>query len=55
MAVRGGYAVAAALGVEPVVFPGGHGGFTSGPMGPPGKPDEFATTLLRVLDEAVSR
>ena len=55
MAVRGGYAVAAALGVEPVVFPGGHGGFTSGPMGPPGKPEEFAATLLGVLDGDVAR
>ena len=41
---------AEALGVELVVFPGGHGGFQGDEYGMPGKPDGFAATLREVLD-----
>jgi pimeloyl-ACP methyl ester carboxylesterase len=47
---RGARSVAAALGVEPVVFPGSHNGFSGGEYGQPaGDPDGFATTLRHVL------
>jgi pimeloyl-ACP methyl ester carboxylesterase len=49
VAGRSAHAVAAALGVEPVVFPGGHNGFLGGEFGQTGKPDEFAARLLEVL------
>lgn len=49
IAGRAAYAVARALGVEPVVFPGGHNGFLGGEYGQTGKPEEFATTLREVL------
>ena len=49
MAARGGKAVAERLGLEPVVFPSGHGGFLGNEYGQPGKPEEFATTLRGVL------
>lgn len=38
-------ALAAALGTEPAVFPGGHGGFTE-------DPDGFPTRLRAVLRES---
>jgi pimeloyl-ACP methyl ester carboxylesterase len=49
MAARGGKAVAARLGLDPVTFPSGHGGFLGNEYGQPGKPEEFATTLREVL------
>lgn len=50
LAWRGGAALADELGVEPVVFPGDHGGFTVGPMSPENDPAAFAGTLRDVLD-----
>lgn len=49
IAGRAGYAVARELGVEAVVFPGGHNGFLGGEYGQTGKPEEFAATLREVL------
>jgi pimeloyl-ACP methyl ester carboxylesterase len=50
LAQRGGEAAAERLGVEPVSFPGDHGGFMGGEYGqPPGKPAEFAAKLREVL------
>jgi hypothetical protein len=49
IAGRAGYAVARELGVDPVVFPGGHNGFLGGEYGQTGKPDEFAARLREVL------
>jgi pimeloyl-ACP methyl ester carboxylesterase len=52
LAHRAGEAAAAALGLEPVVFPSDHGGFLGGEYGQTGDPDAFAATLRRVLDDA---
>ncbi|WP_210650315.1 alpha/beta fold hydrolase [Nocardioides sp. SYSU D00065] len=49
IAGRSAYAVARALGQEPVVFPGGHNGFLGGEFGQTGKPEEFAARLREVL------
>jgi hypothetical protein len=49
IAGRSSYAVAAELGLEPVVFPGGHNGFLGGEYGQTGKPEEFAARLHEVL------
>jgi pimeloyl-ACP methyl ester carboxylesterase len=49
MARRGGEALAAALGVDPVVFPGDHGGFAANPWSPGNDPAAFAATLRQVL------
>jgi pimeloyl-ACP methyl ester carboxylesterase len=49
MAGRSAHAVAALLGVEPVVFPSGHAGFLGGEFGQTGKPDEFAARLREAL------
>jgi pimeloyl-ACP methyl ester carboxylesterase len=49
LAARAPRAIAAALGVEPVVFPGDHTGFAGGEHGQVGKPVEFAATLREVL------
>ncbi|MEU2200372.1 alpha/beta hydrolase [Isoptericola sp. NPDC019482] len=46
---RGGEALAAALGVEPVVFPGDHGGFASNEWSPDNDPAAFAARLREVL------
>ncbi|MFL5681117.1 MAG: alpha/beta fold hydrolase [Chloroflexota bacterium] len=46
---RGGEALAAKLGLEPVVFPGGHNGFMGGEYGQTGEPDAFAAKLREVL------
>ncbi|MFE5294454.1 alpha/beta fold hydrolase [Isoptericola sp. NPDC056618] len=46
---RGGEALAAALGVEPVHFPGDHGGFASNEWSPGNDPAAFATRLREVL------
>ncbi|RYB91333.1 alpha/beta hydrolase [Nocardioides glacieisoli] len=50
IAGRAGYAVARELGVDPVVFPGGHNGFLGGEYGQMGKPEEFAAELRSVLE-----
>jgi pimeloyl-ACP methyl ester carboxylesterase len=50
LAARAAVAVAERLGVEPVVFPGGHDGFLGGEYGSVGEPDAFAATLREVLD-----
>jgi hypothetical protein len=42
-------AVAGRLGVTPVTFPGGHGGFLGGEYGQTDQPDAFAATLRTVL------
>ncbi|WP_448628437.1 alpha/beta fold hydrolase [Geodermatophilus sp. URMC 64] len=55
MAARGADAVAAALGSEPVVFPGGHGGFLGGEYGQHGEPDAFAQRLREVLGDPEPR
>ncbi|MEE8599933.1 alpha/beta fold hydrolase [Euzebya tangerina] len=48
--------VAAALGADLVVFPGGHNGFMGGEYGqPPGEPDGFAATLRHHLDRPARR
>ena len=52
LAGRAARAIAAALGQDPVVFPGGHNGFLGGEYGQMGKPDEFAATLREVLGSA---
>ena len=52
MANRGGHAVAARLGQQPVIFPSHHGGFLGGEYGWPGEPDAFAAKLREVLEEA---
>ncbi|MFG1623855.1 alpha/beta fold hydrolase [Kribbella sp. NPDC049227] len=49
LAGRGGLAVAARLNLQPVVFPGNHGGFLGNEYGQPGEPEEFATKLREVL------
>jgi pimeloyl-ACP methyl ester carboxylesterase len=50
MAGRSAIAAAALLDSEPVVFPGGHGGFSGGEYGQPAdKPVEFAAKLREVL------
>jgi pimeloyl-ACP methyl ester carboxylesterase len=49
IAGRAGYAVARELGVDPVVFPGGHNGFLGGEYGQMGRPEEFAAQLTAVL------
>jgi hypothetical protein len=49
MARRGGEALAAALGVQPVVFPGDHGGFVRSDWSPGNDPVGFAATLREVL------
>jgi pimeloyl-ACP methyl ester carboxylesterase len=49
LARRGGEAAAQRLGIEPTLFPGGHGGFLGGEYGQMGEPDEFAAKLREVL------
>ncbi|HLJ66514.1 MAG TPA: alpha/beta hydrolase [Chloroflexota bacterium] len=49
LAHRGADAVAAQLGMSPVIFPGGHGGFLGDEYGQPGEPEAFAATLRQVL------
>lgn len=46
---RGGEALAELLGVEPVVFPGDHGGFTVSEWAPGNDPAAFAQKLREVL------
>jgi pimeloyl-ACP methyl ester carboxylesterase len=52
VAGRAALAIAALLGTEPVVFPGGHDGFAGGEYGSTGKPEPFAAALRSVLDDA---
>lgn len=49
MARRGGLALAELLGVEPVVFPGDHGGFVRNEWSPGNDPAAFAAKLREVL------
>jgi pimeloyl-ACP methyl ester carboxylesterase len=49
LARRGGEALAALLGVTPVVFPGDHGGFAANEWSPNNDPDAFAEKLREVL------
>lgn len=55
LAHRGGEAVAEALGVPAVVFPGGHGSWLDGPMGEPPDAAAFAARLREVLSVGVLR
>jgi pimeloyl-ACP methyl ester carboxylesterase len=50
MAHRGAEAVADRLGMTPVTFPSGHGGFLGGEYGQTGEPDAFAARLREVLE-----
>ncbi|GAA1558071.1 alpha/beta hydrolase [Kribbella lupini] len=50
MARRGGEAIAAKLGLTPVVFPSNHGGFLGDEYGMPGQPEAFAGKLRETLD-----
>jgi pimeloyl-ACP methyl ester carboxylesterase len=50
MAHRGAVAVAERLGMTPVIFPSGHGGFLGGEYGQTGEPDVFAAKLREVLN-----
>jgi pimeloyl-ACP methyl ester carboxylesterase len=52
LARRGGEALAKELGVEPIAFPGDHGGFTVSPWSPNNDPAAFAAKLREVLDDA---
>jgi hypothetical protein len=49
LARRGGEAIAERLGLEPAIFPSGHGGFLGGEYGQMGEPDTFAARLRQVL------
>ena len=51
LARRGGQALAEMLGVEPVTFPGDHGGFAANEWSPDNDPGAFAATLRALLDE----
>ena len=44
-------AIAARLGSEVAVFPGGHGGFNRSPWDPTADPEAFAAKLQAILDE----
>src|SRR5919197_3249988 len=51
LARRGGEAVARLLGVEPVIFPGDHGGFAANEWSPGNDPAAFAAKLREVLGD----
>lgn len=51
LARRGGEALASQLGMDPVVFPGDHAGFSAGPMSPDNDPTAFAARLIAILDD----
>ncbi len=51
LARRGGEALAALLGVTPVVFPGDHGGFAANQWSPGNDPAAFAAKLREVLGD----
>lgn len=50
LARRGGEALAKLLGVEPVIFPGDHGGFAANEWSPNNDPAAFAAKLRELLD-----
>jgi pimeloyl-ACP methyl ester carboxylesterase len=50
LARRGGEALAKLLGVEPVIFPGDHGGFAANEWSPNNDPAGFAAKLKELLD-----
>ncbi|WP_216206772.1 alpha/beta hydrolase [Amycolatopsis aidingensis] len=50
MTARATREVAARLGIEPVIFPGDHGGFLGDEYGMPGQPAAFAAKLKELLD-----
>ena len=52
LARRGGQAVARLLGVEPVIFPGDHGGFAANEWSADNHPAAFAAKLRAVLNDA---
>ena len=49
---RSATAVAERLGTPPVTFPGGHDGFLGGEYGMTRKPDAFAATLRKLLNQS---
>ena len=49
MAYRCATAIAERLGTEPVIFPGGHGGFNKSEWDPSGDPEAFAAKLREVF------
>lgn len=49
---RGGLALAALLGVEPIIFPGDHTGFIANEWTPDNDPAAFATKLREALSES---
>jgi pimeloyl-ACP methyl ester carboxylesterase len=51
LARRGGEALAKLLGVEPVIFPGDHGGFAANEWSPNNDPAAFAAKLKELLDQ----
>jgi len=51
IAGRAAAAVAERLGTTPVEFPGDHGGFLGGEFGMTGEPEDFATSLRKVLND----
>jgi pimeloyl-ACP methyl ester carboxylesterase len=51
MARRGGEALARLLGVDPVIFPGDHGGFAATDWSPDNDPAAFAAKLRELVDE----
>lgn len=51
LARRGGEALAKLLGVEPMIFPGDHGGFATSEWSPHNDPAAFAAKLRELLDE----
>jgi pimeloyl-ACP methyl ester carboxylesterase len=51
LARRGGEAFASLLGVNPVLFPGDHGGFAANQWSPNNDPAAFAAKLRELLDE----
>lgn len=52
LARRGGEALAGLLGVDPVIFPGDHGGFAATDWSPNNDPAAFAAKLRELIDEA---
>lgn len=50
LARRGGEAVARLLGVEPVVFPGDHGGFAANEWSAGNDPAAFAAKVRSIVD-----
>ena len=51
LARRGGLTLAKLLGVEPVIFPGDHGGFAANEWSPDNDPAAFAARLRELIDE----